>query len=184
MAVQTTTRLTYDDLLKMPDDGKRYEIIDGELFVNASPVVRHQRIVGNLYFVLRSWLEEHGGGEVFGSPVDVVFDPENVTVPDLIVIKSDRASFLGEKNMQGPPNLVIEVLSPSTRRLDERLKRKTYDRFGVDEYWIVDPELEVVKIYRRTAAAFQLVAEIDAEEGGTITTPVLSGFTLDVRKLF
>lgn len=76
------------------------------------------------------------------------------------------------------------MLSPSTRRVDEVRKRKLYDRFGVDEYWIVDPELELVKIYRRTTVAFERVAEIETEEGGIITTPLLPGFTLDVRKLF
>jgi len=180
MTIQTTTRLTYDDLLQLPEEeGKHYEIIDGELLVNASPVPRHQRIVGNLYYAVRAYVETHGG-EVFVSPLDVLFDRHNVVEPDILVIKVDRTSIVGPKNIQGAPNLVIEVLSDGSRRKDEVQKRKLYDRFGVDEYWIVDPELELVKIYRRTAAAFERVAE----EGGTITTPLLPEFALDVRKLF
>lgn len=184
MAVETATRFTYDDLVHLPEDGKRYEIIDGELFVNASPVPRHQRIVRRLLVSFDAYFEEHGGGEVFVSPLDVVFAADNVVEPDLLVIKSDRAAIIGPKNIQGTPHLVVEVLSDGSRRKDELLKRKLYDRFGVDEYWIVDPDLEQVKIYRRTAAGFERVAEIDTDEGGAVSTPLLPGFSLDVRKLF
>jgi Uma2 family endonuclease len=184
MALQTTKRLTYDDFLKLPDDGKRYEIIDGELYVNASPVPRHQRIVGRIYFALQAWFNAHGGGEAFVAPLDIRFDDYNVVEPDVIAIKADRLSIIGPKNLQGPPHLVVEVLSDGSRRADEIDKRKLYDRFGVDEYWIADPELELVKIYRRTAAGFERVAEIEADEGGTITTPLFPGFSLDVRDVF
>jgi Uma2 family endonuclease len=184
MTAETTTRLTYDDLVKLPDDGKRYEIVDGELFVNAAPVPRHQRIVRILLGKLDRYFEEHGGGEVFPSPIDVVFDSENIAEPDLVVIKSERAKIVGDKNIQGAPNLCIEVLSESTRRLDEIVKRKLYERFGVEEYWVVDPVLELVKIYRQTGAGFQRVAEISVEEGGTITTPLFPGLSIDVATVF
>ena len=184
MALQSTTRLTYDDYVKLPDDGKRYEIIDGELFVNPAPIPRHQRIIGNLYFALRSWFEKRGGGEAFISPIDVVLGDHDVVEPDVIVIKSERASIIGEKNVQGAPNLVVEVLSDGSRRIDEITKRKLYDDAGVDEYWIVDGELELVKIYRRTASRFERVGEIGTEQGGTITTPLLPDFTLAIRDVF
>ena len=179
----TTTRLTYDDFVRLPDDGKRYEIIDGELYVNASPVPRHQDIVGNIYFALRVWFKANGGA-VFVSPLDVVFDTYNVVEPDVIAINPNRMAILGDKNLQGAPSLVVEVLSEGTRRKDELKKRKLYERGGVDEYWIVDPELERVKIHRRTAVAFELVAEVDTEDGGTITTPLMPGFELDVHEIF
>ena len=185
MAVQTTTtRLTYDDFVKLPEDGKRYEIIDGELFVNAAPVPQHQRIVCNLLFEFMLYFRAHGGGEVIPSPMDVKFDETNIVEPDIIVIKSERAAIVGPKNVQGAPSLVVEVLSDGTRRNDEIKKRKLYDQGGVDEYWIVDGELELVKIYRRTAAAFERVAEIGTEEGGAITTPLFPEFSLDIRTLF
>jgi Uma2 family endonuclease len=184
MTAETTTRLTYDDFVKLPDDGKRYEIIDGELFVNAAPVPRHQMIVGNLHFELAVFFRQHGGGMVFLSPLDVVFDNENVTEPDLVVIRSDRANIVGKKNVQGAPTLCIEVLSDSTRRLDEIHKRKLYERSGVEEYWIVDPVLELVKIYRQTGAGFERAAEISVEEGGTITTPLFPGLSIDVTAVF
>jgi Uma2 family endonuclease len=184
MALQTTTRLTYDDYVTLPDDGKRYEIIDGELYVNPAPVPRHQWIVLNIASALRSYFKASGGGKAFVAPIDVVFPDDNIVQPDVIAIKTERAGLVGEKNVQGAPNLVVEVLSDGTRRVDEGLKRKLYDRFGVDEYWIVDPELELVKIYRRTATAFERVAEISREDGGAITTPLLPGFSLDVADVF
>ncbi|HYR29005.1 MAG TPA: Uma2 family endonuclease, partial [Thermoanaerobaculia bacterium] len=127
---------------------------------------------------------EHGGGEAIPSPLDVVLNDVNIVEPDVIVIKTERASIVGPKNVQGAPNLVVEVLSDGSRRADEIKKRKLYEQHGVDEYWIVDPELELVKIYRRTAAAFERVAEIGTEDGGTITTPLLPGLALDVADVF
>jgi Uma2 family endonuclease len=179
-----STRLTYDDLVKMSPDGYRYEIIDGELLVNPAPIPRHQIVVNTLTGLLFIYFRAHGGGQAMGSPIDVVFSDDTVVQPDLIVIKPERASIIGPKNIQGAPNLCIEVLSDSTRRLDEIDKRKLYERGGVDEYWIVDPELELVKIYRRAGAAFERVAEISTETGGTITTPLLPEFALDVAEVF
>ncbi|HEV7237789.1 MAG TPA: Uma2 family endonuclease [Thermoanaerobaculia bacterium] len=184
MAPQTTTRLTYEDFVKLPDDGNRYEIIEGKLYVNPAPVPRHQRIVKNLLLSLELYFRAHHNGEVLQSPIDVVLAEDGIVEPDLIVIKSERASIVGEKNVKGAPNLVIEVLSDGTRRIDEGKKRKLYERSGVDEYWIVDPEAELVKIYRRVDAAFQHAAEFNADDGGTITTPLLPGFSLDVREVF
>jgi len=180
----TATRLTYDDLLAMPADGNRYEIIDGELYVNPAPATQHQRIARILLVRIDHYLELHGGGEVFGAPLDVILANESAVQPDILVIKTDRASIIGEKNVQGAPNLCIEVLSPSSRRLDEIEKRKLYERGGVDEYWIVDPELELVKIYRRAGTAFERVAEISTETGGTITTPLLPDFAIEIADVF
>jgi Uma2 family endonuclease len=180
----TTTRLTYDDLLALPADGNRYEIIDGELYVNPAPATQHQRISRILLVRIGHYLELHGGGEVFGAPLDVVFANESVVQPDILVIKADRASIIGEKNVHGAPNLCIEVLSPSTRGVDEIEKRKLYERGGVDEYWIVDPEGELVKIYRRSGGAFEPVAEISTETGGTITTPLLPHFAIEIGDVF
>lgn len=184
MAPQTSTRMTYEEYLKLPDDGKYYEIIDGELCLNPTPVPCHQRIVVNLLFALKLYFREHGGGEVLVAPMDVVFNEENMLEPDLIVITAKNAGIVGKTNLRGAPDLVIEVLSPGTRRRDEVQKRKIYDEGGVAEYWIVDGEDETVRIDRRVRKAFQTIAEISTEAGGTITTPVLPGFALDVREIF
>jgi len=184
MPPATTTRLTYEDYVKLPDDGKRYEIIDGELFVNPSPIPRHQWIVVNVVAAFHSWFRAHGGGRVFVSPLDVLLEEHSIVQPDVIVIRSDRAGVVGKKNVQGPPHLAIEVLSESTRRHDEIRKRKLYERAGVDEYWIVDPELELVKIYRRAGTAFGPAIQIDTETGGKITSPLFPGFALDLADVF
>jgi Uma2 family endonuclease len=178
-----TTHLTYDDFVKLPDDGKRYEIIDGELFVNPAPVPRHQRIVARIVSAFDQYIETHGGWAA-GSPVDVVLADDRIVEPDVIFIKDDRASIIGPKNIQGPPHIVVEVLSDGTRRYDEVQKRKLYESSGVDEYWVVDPELELVKVYRATNGVFVRVAEIDTEIGGDITSPLLPDFALPVAKVF
>ncbi len=184
MAPETSTRLTYQDYLELPDDGKRYEIIDGELYVNPAPNVRHQRIVRVVFRHLDRYFEDHGSGEVLTAPTDVVFDDEDITQPDLLVVKSDRAGVVTEKNLQGAPNIAIEVLSDGTRRKDEILKRKLYERAGVDEYWIIDPAIDLVKIYRRGDSGYIRAAELSAETGGSIASPLLPGFSLDVQKVF
>lgn len=184
MAPQTATKLTYDDYVKLPEDGNRYEIIDGELYVNPAPVPQHQVIVLNIAAAFLNYFRAHGGGRVLGSPVDVVLSDARVVQPDVIVMKSDRAMIVGDKNVHGIPNLVVEVLSNSSRRLDEIEKRKLYDQAGVDEYWIVDPELQLVKIYRRAGNTFARAEEIDTDTGGTITTPLFAGFALPVHDVF
>lgn len=183
-APHPATKLTYDDYVKLPDDGKRYEIIDGELFVNPAPVPRHQLVVLNIGSAFLLYFRQHGGGRVVISPIDVLLGEENIVQPDVIVITDARMAILGEKNIQGAPDLAVEVLSESSRRHDEIRKRKLYERGGVDEYWVVDAELELVKIYRRTGEEFTRVAEISTETGGTITSPLLPGFALPIGDVF
>lgn len=185
MTVQPLTKLTYEDYENLPDeDGKYYEIIEGELFVNAAPVPRHQRILKNLLFELELYFRAHGGGEVLPSPIGVIVNQINVVQPDLIVMVDNGAWTVGPKMIHGAPNLVIEVVSKGNRRHDEVRKKAVYENNGVDEYWIVDPESESVKIYRRETGAFARPTEISTETGGTITSPLLPGFALDVATVF
>jgi Uma2 family endonuclease len=184
MARQTAARLTYDDCVKLPDDGNRYEIIDGELYVQAAPVPKHQFIVANLIFAFTAHFRAHGGGRALGAPLDIVLADDRIVQPDVVVITDDRAGIIGSKNVQGAPNLVVEVLSAGNRRYDEIQKRKVYESSGVEEYWIVDPEVELMKIYRASRGAFVLAGEIDTDTGGTITTPLLPRFAVDVREIF
>ncbi|HYI07747.1 MAG TPA: Uma2 family endonuclease [Thermoanaerobaculia bacterium] len=182
MAVAATNRLTYEDYVKLPDDGNRYEIIDGELYVNPSPVPRHQFIVAALNAAFVNYSYVHGG-KVAGS-LDVVLADDRVVQPDVLFIKDERASIIGGKNIQGPPHIVVEVLSDGTRRYDEIQKRKLYESAGVDEYWVVDPELELVKIFRLQGGTYTKTAEIDTDAGGTITSPLLPGFELPITRVF
>ena len=187
-AVRATARLTYDDLVAMfPDeDGVRRELIDGELFVTPSPLVRHQRLVWRLTLSIGSHLEAHPEqGEAFGSPLDVVMTPNDVVEPDLLVILRDQLDILTAKHIHGAPGIVIEILSPSTRTRDLTIKRQLFDREGVREYWIVDPDRNSVAVYRRGAdGSFPLAITLDAKDASTLTTPLLPGWELQLHRLF
>lgn len=133
---------------------------------------------------LDRYFEEHGDGEVFCAPFDVVLSSENVLEPDLIVIKSDRASIVREKRIHGAPNITVEILSEGSRRKDEVTKRRLYEKFAVEEYWVGDPAIDVVKLYRHSGEAFAPAIELNTEAGGSITSPLLPGFALDVNWIF
>lgn len=184
MAPQTATRMTYEEFMALPDDGKRYELIEGELILNPSPVPRHQEIVGNIYAALRGFFQTHAIGRVFLGPLDIVLADATILEPDVLAILNERAPLIGPKNVQGAPDIAVEVLSPWSRRRDEGVKRRLYEHHGVNEYWIVDPESEIVRIYRRAGAAFDRPVEIHNDEGGSITSPLLPNFSLDVRDVF
>ena len=179
-----SVKYTYDDFLNFPDDGKRHEIIDGEHYVTPSPNTKHQTICVSLVFALRTYLQGRPLGAVFVAPFDVVFSDLDVVEPDLLYISRERAGVLTENHVHGAPDLVVEILSPSTRKTDETTKRKLYERFDVREYWVVDPELETIKIYRRVDGAFARAAELTAEAGDTLTTPLLPDFSVTLADVF
>ncbi|HEX2122235.1 MAG TPA: Uma2 family endonuclease, partial [Thermoanaerobaculia bacterium] len=169
------------DYLLLPDDGKRYEVIDGELFVNAAPRLGHQRIQARIGRALLNYAERHKAGEVFFAPVDVLFSDHNVVQPDLLFLKTPGPDDDATK-LEITPDLVIEIISIGNRKMDEVVKLRLYDTFAVPEYWIVDPEGEVVKIYRRTERRLASAEQVGID--GTVTTPLLPGFSLPARKIF
>jgi Uma2 family endonuclease len=177
-------KLTYEDYLRIPDDGKRHEILDGEHFVTAAPFIRHQRIVRRLASRLDRFLSEHPLGEYFFAPTDVVLSRHDVVQPDLIFISNERASIVEEKNVQGAPDLVIEVLSKGSRRLDEVLKRQAYERFGAREYWIFDPIRKTTKVLERTAEGLRRKAQLSAAAGDVLTPPLLPGLEIPLAEIF
>jgi Uma2 family endonuclease len=144
----TFKRLTYDDLESIPQEreGDRHELIDGELIVTPSPITAHQIISGNIEYALERVVRERGLGQVLGAPTDVRLTPENVLVPDISFVSLDRRHIIGPKAIDAAPDLVIEILSPGTRRRDVEIKRDLYARFGVQEYWIVDPKSRTVSV--------------------------------------
>jgi Uma2 family endonuclease len=177
----SATKLTYADYVRFPDDGLRHEIIDGEHYVTPSPATRHQRIVRNLLYLIQSYLETNPIGEVFCAPFDALLSQFDIVVPDLIYLSTERARFLTLKNLQGPPDLVIEVLSPSTRSRDLRLKRDLYERVGVREYWIVDPDHDAVEIHRSAKGVFQ--PAIRLARADVLTTPMLPDLKLSLERI-
>jgi Uma2 family endonuclease len=178
-------KLTYDDFVLFPDDGKRHELIDGEHYVTPSPNRKHQKISGNLHLLIGAWLEEHPIGQIYYAPFDVIFSRFDVVEPDLLYMSNERAAqVLTDANVQGAPELIIEIGSKGTRKRDETNKRRLYERSGVSEYWIVDPEIDVVRIFRRGTKSFERPAELRAESGDTLTTPLLSGLSLPLSRIF
>ena len=175
-------KLTYDDFVDFPDDGQRHELIDGEHYVTPSPAIIHQRLVGRIYLAVAHWLQVHPKGEVFLSPLDVVLSQYDVVEPDLLVVLSDQSDIITSLHVRGTPALVIEVLSPGTRRRDVGLKRRVYERVGVREYWLVDPDHRTVTVCRRTDEG--LAKDAPLREGDMIVSSVLEGFSLGLDALF
>lgn len=175
------TRLTYEDYCLLPNDGKRYEIIDGELFVTPSPLRAHQKVISNLVYYMAGFAKKTGLGEVYPAPFDVVFSRFDVVEPDILYVSKTRASVLTDRNVQGAPDLVVEVLSESTAQIDRSTKLKLYGRFGVREYWIIDPAGPAAEIYRTKKKTFELIGKL--KSAGALTSPLLPGFSLPLKKL-
>ncbi|MDZ4856770.1 MAG: Uma2 family endonuclease [Nitrospirota bacterium] len=142
----TTTQLTYHDYRLLPDDGKRYEIIEGDLCMTPAPVTRHQIIVGRLLHALLSYLDTHPVGTALTAPCDVILSDTDIVQPDVLFVHHNSRARVAEQNVQGPPDMVVEVLSPGTAARDRDLKRKRYEHFGVQEYWLIDPDKNTLEI--------------------------------------
>jgi len=185
--VTNTLRWTIRDLDAMPDDGgwKRYEIIDGELFVTRAPHIRHQGAGGNIHFELEIWSRQTQLGKPFQTP-GIIFTPTDAVIPDVVWISQERlANGIDEAgHLMVAPELMVEVLSPGelNEQRDKEVKLKLYSLHGVQEYWIVNWQLKTVEIYRRTDAQLQLVATL--LEGDTLTSPLLPGFSTAIAQIF
>jgi Uma2 family endonuclease len=181
-----TKRLTAAEFLQIPDDGKMHELIDGVHYVTPSPKLSHQELVGRLHLAIGNFLSTRRHlGRLFLARLDVVLSDYDVVEPDLLFVSGDQLDILTEANVQGAPALVIEVLSPSTRRRDEGIKRKLFDEKGVREYWLVDSKGRRVSVCRRGAdGSFPIVANLDAASDNRLTTPLLPEFELPITDLF
>lgn len=178
-------RLTYDDFVLFPDDGKRHELIDGEHYVTPSPNTKHQSIAWNLTVMIGAYLDQHPVGRAFAAPLDVVFSEFDVVEPDLLFVSAARQSaLLTPKHVRGAPDLVVEIGSPGTRRRDETIKRHLYERFAVTEYWVIDPELDTIKVYRRDEAGYARTAELALESSDILRTELLPGLELPLDRIF
>jgi Uma2 family endonuclease len=184
-SVPNRVKLTYADLLALPDDGLRHELIDGEHFVTPSPGSAHQLIAGNLHFLIRTYLVGHPIGVIMLAPFDIVLTDFDVVEPDLIYFSKPRfEEIVGERSARGAPDVAVEVLSPSTRRRDEITKRRLYERTGVREYWVVDPELETVKLYRAAEGRLVKEPELSLEANDVLASPLLPDMHLPLSEIF
>lgn len=148
MATQSVARSwTYEEYVSLPDDGNRYEVIGGELYVTPAPQSPHQEVVARLIELLRPFVRKHGLGRVLPGPIDVLFGPKDYLEPDLVYIRQERRAFVTKRGVEVAPDLVIEIVSVSTASRDRGLKRERYARFGVTEYWVVDAEAREIEIY-------------------------------------
>jgi Uma2 family endonuclease len=180
MAPEIRRKLDYSDILATPNDGKRYELVQGELFVNPAPSPVHQRISRRLQRQLEDYFHVRSIGEVFDAPLDVILTPHDVLEPDLLVVTDP--SHISKRGIEKPPLLVVEILSPSTRKVDRGLKFKRYAELGVQHYWIIDPERKRVECHRLAEGAFRLL--VDAQGETTLDHPDWDGLVIDLSALW
>ncbi len=174
-------KFTYLDYKNAPKD-KQYELLDGELIVVPSPRTDHQRTLRKLGVRLEAFVEERGLGEIFFAPFDVVLSNTDVVQPDILFVSNQRAGIVTEDNVQGAPDLVIEILSPSTAERDRTFKRSLYARHGVQEYWLVDPNAGRVEVLTLEERGFTLTATYDRDE--ELISPVLEGLRIKLNEVF
>jgi len=157
----TRAVLTYADLAAMPADGKRYELLDGEISVTAAPRPRHQQIAGNLYLLLAEHIRRLGLGEIFFAPLDVILTNSTVVEPDLVYVDAARVDRVSDRGIEGAPTLAIEVLSAGTAAADRGVKFQLSARHSVLHYWIVDPDARSIETYRLSGAAYEPGPKLD-----------------------
>lgn len=172
----------YDDYAAMPNDGRRWELIDGEFEVNPAPSPRHQTVSRRLQFELMRSLEEPGVALVFNAPIDLILSNHQVLQPDLAIVRTARQELVTERGIEGPPDIVAEILSPSTRVLDQRVKKGVYARFGVPEYWLVDPVGGHVEQWRLAGPEYQLEQRFD--RASHLTTPSFAEVDIELHRVF
>jgi Uma2 family endonuclease len=173
-------RWTYEEYYRLDDD-QRHEIIDGNLLMAPSPDMWHQSWVGDLYTVIRNQVQRHKLGKVFVAPFDVVLDSENTVQPDLIFVATANLGIIQPRAIFGTPDLLIELISPSSVRRDRYDKKELYARFGVKEYWIGDPANKSLEILTLKEGRYELYCA--AEVQGKLTSPVLAGLEFDLKEI-
>lgn len=173
---------TYEDYAAIPNDGRRWELIDGEFEVNAAPSPRHQTVSRRLQFELMRVLEEPGLALVFNAPVDLILSDQQVLQPDLVILRADRAGLVTERGIEGTPDIIVEILSPSTRVLDQRVKKGVYGRFGVPELWLVDPVGGHLELWRLENGDLQLAQRFD--RASRLTTPSFAEVDIELQRVF
>lgn len=179
-------RFTYEDYRTLPEDsGKRYELLDGELLMSPAPTPLHQRIVRDLGFLLWQHCRATGVGEILEAPIDVVLgrgDGREVVQPDILFIGQQRRGIIGAGEIEDAPDLVVEVLSPGSEERDRGYKKTLYGRYGVREYWIVDPEARQLERYRLEASGLVLMQRL--AETDTVTSELLPGLAIRLNDVF
>jgi len=181
MSLKAAEKKTVKDYEALPE-GSPYQLIEGELVMSPAPAPDHQRTSIRLSTKLFNLLSKNKKGEVLYSPVDVYLDEENAYQPDIVVILKDGKAEVTERGVEGPPDIVIEILSPSTAYYDLTEKKEVYERVGVREYWIVDPKRKAIEVYKNTEKGFELYSK--AKGTGKVKSFVLPEFEVDLKEVF
>ena len=175
-------KLTYDDYVELPNDGKRYEVLDGELAVTPAPGLTHQAVSRNLGYILHGYALTTGAGAVYYAPVDVLLAKTTIVQPDLVFVAAARQGILTERAVEGAPDLAVEILSPSTSRQDRVTKAALYARLGVRFYWIVDPAARTLDEYALARDSYRLVA---LHSGAAVArTELFPGLEIDLARVW
>ena len=183
MVTNPDVRLTVQDYLNIPEeDENRYELINGELYMAPAPSWEHQESSGNLYSILRAFVLANLLGRVVYSPIDMFLSDGDVFQPDIVFISNERLGIIHSDGIHGAPDLVIEVLSPGTERIDRTLKSERYEMFDVSEYWQANPIAKTILVLRARDGSFERVGLFT--EGMTLETPLLPGLRVDVSEVF
>jgi Uma2 family endonuclease len=180
MATNLARPLTYDDLPQTSNDGSRYEIIGGELLVSPSPTTHHQRLVLLMGRIIADFVDEHRLGLVLPGPVDVRLGVHTIVVPDLLFVRADRIGIVRTALVEDPPDLVVEIVSPSTRSRDNVQKAAACAEAGVPEYWLPDPER---RAFRMLVLRDGIYRDAEPVEGRFRST-VIDGLVIDPVALF
>jgi len=173
----TRVRLTYADYAVLPDDGRRYELHEGELSVTPSPGTSHQATLRNLLVILHGHVRAHRLGEVLPAPVDCILEDVTVVQPDIVFVEAARRAVIKERGIEGPPTLVVEIISPSTTSIDRRRKLQLYARYAVPYYWIVDPPVRTIEAYHLAPTGYGTVGTLSGDM--PISLPPFPGLLLD-----
>ncbi len=172
---------TYKDYEKLPE-GSPYQLIGGDLVMTPSPIPYHQILIGKIFLKLSKYVEDKKVGMVLLAPLDVYFSETDTYQPDIMFISRERLNIVGEKKIEGPPDLIIEILSPQTAYYDLRTKKDTYEKSGVKEYWIVDPLQKTIEVFFNKEGGFKLVGSAKGE--GEINSEILKGNILSLKEVF
>ena len=179
--ISTAMKHTYADYLETSDD-ERYELLHGELVMAPAPLTDHQDILGGLYSEMRTFVKEYNLGHVLLAPTDVVLSDTDVVQPDILFVSNERRHIRTRENVQGAPDLVVEILSPATAERDMTVKFELYAQHGVHEYWIVDPDARTITVFLLNEGEFEEVDTYSEDE--TLTSPMLTGFSIALDEIF
>ena len=188
MAIAIRGRFLADDIFDTPDDGKRYEVIEGDLYVTTVPDLDHQEPITHLIVTIGTYLQQRPRGrrgKLYTSPVGLILDERNGVQPDLVYVSPDRTGILTRRGIRGVPDLVVEILSPSTEATDRGVKLRRYAAFGIPHYWIIDPATRTLEAYRLSAtAAGEYELSVTVGSTSTFEPDLFPGLSIPVGELW